>query len=465
MGGTALRALWLGIVATVAFAGLGAPAQAQGIFCPVIPSGATTLSGGLCTNGFTGAFSNAALASQALSDVTQASTDQSTNTAVEAISARRRIEEVQQQAPPAAPSERKLPPREPNRAPEKTEQLIYKAPIAPAPYEPHWGVWAEGFGDYDRLKGVSGTTMCASPFGGGGVTVGGCLAGQIAVPQGLSFTTSATTYGFVGGADVTYRNFGGSGGTLIAGLLTGYLHSDIRSSSTSATSNPSLVGSGFGTVNGRLTGPSVGAYATYFRNGFSTDLTLKVDFLELNETFADLLAFTITAGAGSPLASQAFSGAGSTNLTNYGIVWNIQQKILLSNASWIEPTVGLKYYIADYDSSAAQLGLAEGHLLRMQAGARLGTQFLWNNVVVTPILTGLVYGDPIVSGFAVTDTVFLGTAGGVASAATQGKVRGQGIGAVKFDFGNGLSSFVQADIRGGSDYYGYGGRAGVRFVW
>ena len=100
-----------------------------------------------------GAFSNAALASQALSDVTQASTDQSTNTAVEAISARRRTEEVQQQAPPAAPRERNLPPREPSRTPTKTEPLIYKAPIAPAPYEPHWGVWAEGFGDYDRLTG------------------------------------------------------------------------------------------------------------------------------------------------------------------------------------------------------------------------------------------------------------------------------------------------------------------------
>ena len=129
------------------------------------------------------------------------------------------------------------------------------------------------------------------------------------------------------------------------------------------------------------------------------------------------------------------------------------KKSFCRTLSWIEPTVGLKYYIADYDSDAAALGLADGHVLRLQAGARLGTQFLWNNVVVTPILTGLVYGDPIVSGFAVTDAAFLGTAGGVASAATEGKVRGQGIGAVKFDFGNGLSSFVQADIRGGSDYY------------
>ena len=122
MGGTAfpLRSLWLGVVATVAFVGLGAPAQAQGIFCPFhsTPFG-TTLQGGICTNGSTGAFSNAALASQALSDVTQASSDQSTNTAVEAISARRRIEEVQQQAPPSEPRERKLPPREPSRTPRK----------------------------------------------------------------------------------------------------------------------------------------------------------------------------------------------------------------------------------------------------------------------------------------------------------------------------------------------------------
>ena len=109
--------------------------------------------------------------------------------------------------------------------------------------------------------------------------------------------------------------------------------------------------------------------------------------------------------------------------------------------------------------------MADGHVLRLQAGARLGTQFFWNNVLVTPVLTGLVYGDPIVSGLALTDAAFIGAAGGVASAATEGKVRGQGIGAVKFDYGNGLSSFVQADVRGGSDYFGYGGRAGVRFVW
>ena len=157
MGGTAfrLRSLWLGVVAPVALVGLGAPAQAQGIFCPSNVNGQSgiTLNSGFCTNDKVGAFSNAALASQALSDVTQASSQQSTDTVVQAVSARRRIEEVQEQAPPSGPRERKLPPREPSRMPTKTEPLIYKAPIAPVPYEPRWGVWAEGFGEYDRLTG------------------------------------------------------------------------------------------------------------------------------------------------------------------------------------------------------------------------------------------------------------------------------------------------------------------------
>ena len=210
--------------------------------------GPPTLQGGICTNGITGAFSNAALASQALSDVTQASSDQSTNTAVEAISARRRIEEVQQQAPPSAPRERKLPPREPSRTPEKTEQLIYKAPIAPAPYEPHWGVWAEGFGDYDRLTGPGGQAISCA---GIGASPTGCPVGA-PIPMNFNFTTKATTFGFVGGVDRTYRNFGDGGGTLIAGILTGYLSSDLKSSVTSTPATAAAathVGTGFGTLS------------------------------------------------------------------------------------------------------------------------------------------------------------------------------------------------------------------------
>ena len=117
------------------------------------------------------------------------------------------------------------------------------------------------------------------------------LVGSL-TPMNLSFTTKATTGGFVAGADRTFRNFGPGGGTLITGILTGYLWSNLSSSTTSSPVAATQVGTGFGTLSGHLSGPSVGAYATYFLNGFSTDLTLKVDFLHLNETFTESLAFS-----------------------------------------------------------------------------------------------------------------------------------------------------------------------------
>ena len=45
----------------------------------------------------------------------------------------------------------------------------------------------------------------------------------------------------------------------------------------------------------------------------------------------------------------------------------------------------------------------------------------------------------------------------------QGKVRGQGIARVNFDYGNGFSTFVQGEVRGGEGLFGAGGRAGVRY--
>src|SRR3712207_2953954 len=72
-------------------------AQAQQAFCPTAIEGVGgtpaqsgfAFTGGACTNGNTGAFSGAALASQALSDLSQTSTQESNRNAVEAITTRR----------------------------------------------------------------------------------------------------------------------------------------------------------------------------------------------------------------------------------------------------------------------------------------------------------------------------------------------------------------------------------------
>jgi hypothetical protein len=49
--------------------------------------------------------------------------------------------------------------------------------------------------------------------------------------------------------------------------------------------------------------------------------------------------------------------------------------------------------------------------------------------------------------------------------ADQGQVRGRGILALNFDFGQGVSSFVQGEARGGKGLFGAGGKAGVRVQW
>jgi len=74
---------------------IGFSAQAQGtIFCPATINGAPgfQLVNGLCTDGNTGAFSTAALSSQALGDIQQSMTQQTTTAALDAISARRKEE-------------------------------------------------------------------------------------------------------------------------------------------------------------------------------------------------------------------------------------------------------------------------------------------------------------------------------------------------------------------------------------
>src|SRR3954471_2426487 len=73
---------------------LSDPSQAQGRFCPPNVSFASgiNLELGECTNHDWGAFSNAALPSQSLSDLSQSSTQDSTKATMAAVSSRRSTE-------------------------------------------------------------------------------------------------------------------------------------------------------------------------------------------------------------------------------------------------------------------------------------------------------------------------------------------------------------------------------------
>jgi Autotransporter beta-domain len=236
----------------------------------------------------------------------------------------------------------------------------------------------------------------------------------------------------------------GLGDILIAGVLTGYMSSDVSFAATS--------------LKARIDGPSLGGYLTYLNGPFSGDLLARVDFLGVHESFSDLLNFNLGTNAGTV----QMSGSGSTNLNNYVVAGNLNYRLWQVYAWWVEPTGGFRYTDSAYDGSAAALGLANGHDWRVQGGLRFGTDFYWGATHVTPTLTGLAYDDVEVTGGVITGGLFPVSP---VIQSDQGKVRGQGIFNVNFDYGNGVSAFLQGDVRGGSDLIAGGGRAGIRFQW
>jgi len=249
-------------------------------------------------------------------------------------------------------------------------------------------------------------------------------------------------------------------------VTAGYTWSEMKLN-TSATAIPTagvtssaagvVPATGVSQLRATVSGPTVGGYATYFNAGFSTDVTVKFDFLTVNETFNDLLATTIQT---NPFV--AFAGAGSVNLLNSTVVGNLNYRFDLYPNLWVEPTVGVQYTNSSYGSGAAQLGLADGNLVRVQGGARFGTSTLLSNgVLMTPTLTGLAYNDVVVQGGVLPAFAFQGN--NLLAQSDQGFMRGQGILTLNFDFGNGMSSFVQGDVYGGAHLFGAGGRAGIRW--
>jgi hypothetical protein len=450
------RGLLAGAVGLLAGGFAGSPAQAQKAFCPTSFPGQAGISFDIneCTNGNTGAYSNTALASQSLSDLSQSSTQDATKATMASISDRRANEEercpdgltrvagtcrpgtASRFAPEPGGTWMSVP--APLLAFAPPQQAFAKVPVVEQ--GPRMGAWMQGYGDYERRTGR-----------GAGI-------GEFSV---LALDVRSTTWsgGVLGGVDITFRNvaFGGDG--LITGLLAGYMSSHVTVNTSNTSSDPATTPSGFSTLKARLSGPVTGVYASYFNGGFSTDLAFKVEFLDLNVSFNDILGFGPNPDLGIAAATVPFSGSGSTRLNNYTTSGNVNYRVPAGRNFWIEPTAGFQYTRSDYGSDAALLGLADGSLLRLQAGARFGVESSWDAVRMTTVLTGLVYDNVVVSGGAIQN------GGNPLVLSDEGKLRAQGILALNFYHGSRVSSFLQADVQGGDGFFGAGGKTGLRVVW
>lgn len=448
--------------AAVVLAGIifASPAQAQKALCPgSAPAGAPGqpgifFEGGECTNGTTGAYSNAALASQSLGELSQSSTQDATRATMASISQRRTSE--QQDCPagtsringacvPTAASRFAAEPDAtlaamPDSLLAFSPRLTKAVPYRPVLQEaPRMAVWAQAYGNYERLSG-RGTGL-----------------GEFSI---LALNVESTTRGggVLGGADYTFRNVGFAGDGLIVGALAGYEASHLTLISSSTSFDPTDKPNGFSTMKAQLSGPAAGVYASYFNGRFSTDLAFKAEFYDLNLSFTDLLGFH-SVPPGFPPTQAVFSGFGTTQLNNYTTAGNVNYRIPTSAITWIEPTGGFQYVVSRYASGADQFNLADGELLRLQGGARFGIENIWNGVRVTTVATGLLYDDVLVHGGQLV------TAPNPLILSTQGKLRAEGIFTLNVYHGGGVNSFVQADLRGGEGLFGATGKVGARVVW
>jgi hypothetical protein len=465
-------AVSLGITGLFAI-GYPAEGRAQTIFCPAT----FTLTNGSCINSNgEGAFSGAALASQALTELSQTTTQVTTKELGKAIVERREQERerMRRPVPPAraVPRERPEPAEVVRKKPAEVVRKEPPPPPAPLPVEPavRFATWAQVYGDYQKRDAAGPGILNCCTAG----LLGGLLGAGINVQPALALNieSRASTVGFVAGADWTSSGLYSASDGFIAGVTAGYMSSelklntvatDVSSIGTAAGQNQTRVGTGVSRLSATLSGPTAGLYATYFNAAFSSDVAVKFDFLTLDETFNDLLA-TTDVNNKSIGAFIPFAGAGSVNLLNSTVVGNLNYRFYLYPNFWVEPTVGAQYTNSSYGSGASQLGLANGNLVRVQGGSRFGTSTLLSNgVLMTSVLTGLAYNDVVVQGGVIP--VFASQGNNLLAQSDEGFMRGQGILVLNFDFGYGMSSFVQGDVYGGAHLFGAGGRGGIRYQW
>lgn len=454
---------------------------AQRALCPSSPIFSTgertsevSLQGGLCTNrgtpaggpraadgGFpTGAFSGAALATQALSELTQSATQEATRGLQDSLTKRRDEEselcsagftlvggtcETGRSAAVRAVPEGVVP--------------IPQAGSRTEPLEPavRLSSWATLYGDYERRSASSGAQFDVGAWGGG----------TTALDVPISVRTRAGTVGFAFGGDATTRGLLTPDDGLIAGLSVGYLSGDVTVATSSGPSRdptfPPAMGPSSSLMRAAFAGPTIGAYGIYFNGAFSTDLLVKADVLTLDESFQDVLSFTHPR-AGTPPLAAAISGTDRFSLVDTTLAGNLVYRFILNPSLWIEPTIGALYTHSAYGKGAADFGLDDADLVRVQGGARVGIPVrIDTRTVMTTTFTGLAYSDVLVAGGFVPGAAFL--ASNILAQADQGQVRGRGVVALDLDYGNGVGAFLLGEARGGKGLFGAGGRAGVRIVW
>jgi hypothetical protein len=296
--------------------------------------------------------------------------------------------------------------------------------------EPTRGAWGQIFIDYERHEGF---------------TLDGGDRGAL--------TSKRLSGGVTAGMDWRVSGATGTSTKLLVGVLGGYsaTHTDFNDVHFV---NPT--GDGFQRTNAKenVEGGGGGVYALLAGERFSADFMAKVDGYGLEQT--DF----VTADCANPPPT---TRKGTVDFAVVTLASNIAYRYDLGANSFFEPTFGLRYTHASYgtQSGSLPLGFTDGDAFRIQGGARIGNvQTLPDGKVLVTSLLGMLYSDVSINGFSVNNGDGFNNA-----KVDEGKLRVMGQISAALVSGNGYTYTVSADVRGGEDVFGVGGKLGVRYEW
>ncbi|QPQ55161.1 autotransporter outer membrane beta-barrel domain-containing protein [Allosphingosinicella flava] len=248
---------------------------------------------------------------------------------------------------------------------------------------------------------------------------------RIAEPNSVTVTNWGVQVGF----DEVSETVDDRGGVVMAGVLAGYVRSDVDFNDDDGEA--------------RFSGYNIGGYMTYVTGNFFTDILVKADILDLDYANGGI-------------------ERDNDNVRSYGARIDTGYRANLGGF-FLEPQATLDYVyteMEDLEVSGATVGMSDGRTLRGRLGLRAGTSFDTGGTrieaSIMPSVWHYLHSESAVAITGAGETVRIDD--------PRNKTYGEVSGIVNvFGASDRTSAFLKADYRFGDDLKGYGLRAGLRF--
>jgi Autotransporter beta-domain len=257
---------------------------------------------------------------------------------------------------------------------------------------------------------------------------------QTGIFNGSNIGSTSHTWGGIGGIDFTMKLR--SNDYFVFGFFGGEKDSFV------------MVPTG---ATGTTTAPTAGAYAFYLTGPFTADFTYASGWFNNSGNIISSTRIA-TIGATTVTARSSATALAAVSTMDY-YEGNARYKFNFDNNWWLEPYTGLAW-----TDNIESMGLEDMKTLRVQGGAKAGTNFTWGNARIEPTFTAVVYSDVSVTGGFIP--------GGPPTSTDQGQVWTKGVARLNFVWSTNLESAIEGSVygtRGTENIVSYSGLLELRY--